>query len=336
MPLKPCRECKEPVSTSAKSCPKCGTPKPTQKKSVAAIGCLSIILLVAIISMMTSGEEKKVQEKLVADRETKRATDSARVSALAARTDLTSDSAKRADDEYHTLGLNTPHDQVHSQAAGVLLDSAEILMGNAGSHPDLDGARRAVTAVRDPLSPQDAERKASIATAIATALEREAAESEARGKEALEQFIRVRDDVQGITRYYPRWAGQYVNGHSAVLLSLAKPDHGAPSLIFSIRYVADDWLFIERYVIKADDQKFVIPTRFGDVEKDNAGGEIWEWWTSAYDARAAAIVGGILASKGAVIRHEGKQYHKDREIGAQERADLQRMLDAYAVLRKSP
>ena len=33
MALKPCRECKKKVSTEASTCPSCGVPSPTQKKS---------------------------------------------------------------------------------------------------------------------------------------------------------------------------------------------------------------------------------------------------------------------------------------------------------------
>ena len=33
MALKPCRECKKKVSTEAATCPSCGVPNPTQKKT---------------------------------------------------------------------------------------------------------------------------------------------------------------------------------------------------------------------------------------------------------------------------------------------------------------
>jgi hypothetical protein len=49
MALKPCRECKEMVSTAAKTCPHCGVPNPTGTPRVAAVGCLAVIVVVAIL-----------------------------------------------------------------------------------------------------------------------------------------------------------------------------------------------------------------------------------------------------------------------------------------------
>lgn len=48
MALKPCRECKELVSTDATACPKCGARSPTSfvAEPAAAIGCLVVILLI--------------------------------------------------------------------------------------------------------------------------------------------------------------------------------------------------------------------------------------------------------------------------------------------------
>lgn len=54
MALKPCRECGQDVSTSAKSCPNCGTPHPTRAMSKGATGCLGFLGIVVVIGMLSS------------------------------------------------------------------------------------------------------------------------------------------------------------------------------------------------------------------------------------------------------------------------------------------
>jgi hypothetical protein len=58
MALKPCRECKEMVSTEAKACPHCGASDPTgvqkQAHQRGAIGCLSILVVIAVVVAIAS------------------------------------------------------------------------------------------------------------------------------------------------------------------------------------------------------------------------------------------------------------------------------------------
>src|SRR5689334_16362869 len=55
MALKPCRECGREISTEAKSCPHCGKKAPTGAgSSPLAVGCLAILVLVAIGSLVSS------------------------------------------------------------------------------------------------------------------------------------------------------------------------------------------------------------------------------------------------------------------------------------------
>jgi hypothetical protein len=58
MALKPCRECKEMVSTEAKACPHCGVRDPTGAQQRAQqrgmLGCLGIIAVIAIVIVVSS------------------------------------------------------------------------------------------------------------------------------------------------------------------------------------------------------------------------------------------------------------------------------------------
>jgi hypothetical protein len=52
MALKPCKECKQEVSTKAKSCPHCGAKNPTVSGKDTAKGCLAFIVLFAVLTVI--------------------------------------------------------------------------------------------------------------------------------------------------------------------------------------------------------------------------------------------------------------------------------------------
>jgi hypothetical protein len=57
MAMKPCRECGREVSTEAKVCPHCGKSAPTGKKlGCWGIGCLSVVVLIAISTMIPTSD----------------------------------------------------------------------------------------------------------------------------------------------------------------------------------------------------------------------------------------------------------------------------------------
>ncbi len=144
------------------------------------------------------------------------------------------------------------------------------------------------------------------------------------------------DDVRGITWYTDASVPVSPQHDRRLYLYIGKDDDGsAPFLRFVIRYSGDDWLFIDRYLIKTDARTFtLVPDDYGSdaVERDNGYGGIWEWWDVRTTSEHRELVDAILASKGATIRYEGKQYYMDRTITATERAALRLTLDAFAAL----
>lgn len=61
-------------------------------------------------------------------------------------------------------------------------------------------------------------------------------------------------------------------------------------------------------------------------------GDIWEWYDTEMDNRLYEIIKDVINSKVAKIRHNGKQYYKDRTISVKEKQGLQNILDAYEAL----
>jgi hypothetical protein len=139
------------------------------------------------------------------------------------------------------------------------------------------------------------------------------------------------DDVKGITWYYDKGTPQYTN-YNSFHLYMGKEKSGKPWLRFRIQYAADDWLFIESYIIKTDNESYTISTSYGEVETDNGSGGIWEWYDIALDNRLYNIVKDVIKSKTVKLRCNGKQYYKDRTLTAKEKQGLQNILDAYEAL----
>jgi hypothetical protein len=156
---------------------------------------------------------------------------------------------------------------------------------------------------------------------------------EQRLAQALSKVHKRVDSMRDLTFYYANGTSHYVNESSAVLLYIVKPAAGPPSLRFTIRYVADDWLFVQGYTIKADDEPFEIDASgYNDVERDNGSGGIWEWYDVVAGSTEREIAEALTKSDHAVIRYQGRQYYRDRTISAGEKRAIRHVLDAYQVL----
>lgn len=139
------------------------------------------------------------------------------------------------------------------------------------------------------------------------------------------------DDIRNITWYYDKSTPTYTN-YNSFHLYMGKEKSGIPWLRFRIQYTADDWLFIESYIIKTDNGSHTITTKYGEVEKDNDSGDIWEWYDVPLNNETYNIIKDVINSQTVKLRYNGKQYYKDRTITATERQGLKNILDAYEAL----
>lgn len=163
--------------------------------------------------------------------------------------------------------------------------------------------------------------------------ERQREELERRRRAAVASLWSRTDEVEGITWFFDRESSRYVNSGSRVVLYMGRRGEGKPWLLFSVRYTADDWLFIQSYTFNVDGRNYRISASgFGDVERDNGYGGIWEWYTTTAGTRELEIARAIANSTNAVVRYNGRQYHRDRTITNAEKQGLQKVLDAFAAL----
>lgn len=139
------------------------------------------------------------------------------------------------------------------------------------------------------------------------------------------------DDVNEITWYYDRTTPKYTDSKS-IHLYIGKKKDETPWLRFRIQYAADDWLFMNSFIIKTDDKPYTISTSYGEVETDHDGGEIWEWYDVGMTNTLYEICKSIISSKSPKLRYNGRQYYKDKSITAQEKQAIQNVLNAYEAL----
>lgn len=189
---------------------------------------------------------------------------------------------------------------------------------------------------------EEAERKAQAeaeAKAKAEAEAKSKAEEEARKKAEADKLKEQQatmakmtaktDDIKNITFYYDKTTPQR-NNIDNIHLYIVRPADSDPFLRLKIQYEGDDWLFIRKYTIKADDQTFtIIPDK---MERDNYT-RIWEWSDEVADDDRLNIVKAIINSKEAKIRCEGQTYYDDRVITTAEKTALKNVLAAFELIK---
>lgn len=144
------------------------------------------------------------------------------------------------------------------------------------------------------------------------------------------------DEISGTTYYFDKYSPKYINTYSTVYAYIGDSKNKKPSLRLKIIYVDNDWLFVEKFTIKADDDVFHIEEkRYGEIERDNGSGGIWEWLDREVTEREMTVIQSIIESKNAVIRFKGKHYHSDKKISEAEKKALSNIVLVYEDMVES-
>lgn len=155
---------------------------------------------------------------------------------------------------------------------------------------------------------------------------------EKRFSDATKNMRTKYDDINEITWYRDKTSPQYTN-YNGFFGYFGKTKTGMPSLRLRIQYAADDWLFIDNYVIKVDGITYTIEEQnYGEIETDNGSGGIWEWLDRAVSENELQIMRAVANGKDVKIRFNGKQYKKDKTINSTQKAALRNVLDAFEAL----
>jgi outer membrane murein-binding lipoprotein Lpp len=140
------------------------------------------------------------------------------------------------------------------------------------------------------------------------------------------------DDMNEITWYRDKSSPRY-NNYNGFFGYFGKTNTGSPFLRLRIQYAADDWLFIERYVIKVDGITYEIAEeKYGEIETDNGSGGIWEWLDRSVTKKEMEIMRAVANGKDVKIRFIGKQYYKDKTINSTQKRALRNVIDAFEAM----
>ncbi|OBX22195.1 MULTISPECIES: nucleoporin Nup88 family protein [Bizionia] len=157
-------------------------------------------------------------------------------------------------------------------------------------------------------------------------------EEEKRLASATKNMRKKYDDMNEITWYRDKSSPQY-NDYNGFFGYFGKSNTGSPFLRLRIQYAADDWLFIERYVIKVDGITYEIAEeKYGEIETDNGSGGIWEWLDRAVTKKEMEIMNAVSNGKDVKIRFIGKQYYKDKTINSSQKQALRNVIDAFEAM----
>jgi Skp family chaperone for outer membrane proteins len=234
-----------------------------------------------------------------------------------------------------------PEKRVEQALAGT---TARIVEQQLASIPEGTKGRDQVVAHLEALRKKQAENTAAREAAREKqnaeqrAAQQEAARRDAaEGKAAIARLSKEVDNVKNVTFLRHRNSTPYVNTRSDLQLYIVTAKGAVPTLRLVVTYVAEDWLFVQKYFIKTDTASYTIdPGSSFRIERDNSGGKIWEWYDAVVTDAQLPMLQELSKAKGATLRYEGRQYYKDRTVSASELGRLREVLLAYRALAGSP
>lgn len=140
------------------------------------------------------------------------------------------------------------------------------------------------------------------------------------------------DRVERTNFYRHKSFPAYTNSRSAVFPYIGSNPYRS-WLRIQIQYTSDDWLFVESLVFSIDGEKTYKTFKHWDWQRDNGGGDIWEWVDLSCDQEYLVLLEKIAASKEAILRFSGKQYRHDLIISAKDKKAIQETLDLYKLIQ---
>jgi hypothetical protein len=149
-------------------------------------------------------------------------------------------------------------------------------------------------------------------------------------KNALAPLRIKTDSVTNKKWYYARTTTQYLDSNS-LHVYIGQDQGSEPYLRLRIQYAGDDWLFINKFTLNVDGEVFVIEPDYGDMERDNDS-DVWEWYDINPSDENVSMLKAIMNSTKAVIRCEGDQYYRDRNITVTEKKALKAIFTGYDAL----
>jgi hypothetical protein len=136
------------------------------------------------------------------------------------------------------------------------------------------------------------------------------------------------DDIEGITWIYSK-SKPYYSNTMGFYTYLGVKDNGYAWKRLVIRYHGNDWLFLQKITIKADNQTFTLDA--SNAKRDN-NADVWEWIDISVAYTEDIIIDQIIRSKQIKVRFVGNQYHRDWNLSQKEIRGLKEIEEYYQLL----
>lgn len=150
-------------------------------------------------------------------------------------------------------------------------------------------------------------------------------------KKALAKLNKTYDKVEGISWYKSKNEPYYADTRSFVLPYIGVNDSGSKWLRLVFHYTGSDWIFFDKVTIMVDGEKYYKEFDYFDVDRNNGGGNVWEWADISPTSNDIEMLKAIAASSETIVRFQGDTYHYDLTVKSTDKTAIKDVLDAYSV-----
>ena len=146
------------------------------------------------------------------------------------------------------------------------------------------------------------------------------------------------DAVRGMKFYYPKAIPRgssywYTNVRSFALPYIGtNTSGGKPWLRMIFNYTGSNWIFFEDITVAVDDERYYFYYDYFDVERDNNGGEVWEYVDDSVASYTLEMLRDIVDSETVIIRFEGDSKYRDITMSASDKEAIRQVLEAYDAM----
>lgn len=139
------------------------------------------------------------------------------------------------------------------------------------------------------------------------------------------------DEVNDVAFYSDRSTPNTVTANN-MQLYIARSKGNELALRLRICYTAEDWLFINRYIFKCDNERFFYTPI--DFKHDNSAYTVAEWSDEEVKGDLMSTIFKVVSSNKVILRSEGSTYYKDRTISTKELKAMLRVYNKYTRAKK--
>ncbi len=146
---------------------------------------------------------------------------------------------------------------------------------------------------------------------------------------ALSRVRTKTDRVNEVTWYQSTSEPYYANSRSYVLPYIGKFDSGLNVLHLVYHYTGDDWLFYDEIIFLIDGERHTESFSYGEVERDNGGGDVWERADTVIFDRDLIVK--IAESNETIVRFQGDSDHFDFTVRASDKQAIKDIFTLYDI-----